>query len=71
VTLGDVASREFTVVGPEEVVFDVIERIWRRGAMMAVVVKSLGVPRGGDVIGVITKEHVADSVAESVQIYPR
>ncbi|MGH7022669.1 MAG: chloride channel protein, partial [Caulobacteraceae bacterium] len=71
VTLGDVASRDFTVVGEEEVVFDVIERIWRRGAIMAVVVKGQGVPRGRDVVGVISKEHVADSVAESVQIYPR
>jgi hypothetical protein len=30
---------------------------------MAVVVRGRGVPRGDDVIGVITKEHVADSVA--------
>jgi hypothetical protein len=28
------------------------------------------VPREGDIAGVITKEHVADSVAESVQAYP-
>ena len=31
---------------------------------MAVVVRGRGVPRGDDVVGVITKEHVADSVAE-------
>jgi CIC family chloride channel protein len=71
ITLGDVASREFTVVGEDVVAFDVIKRIWRKGAMMAVVVKGRAVPRGDDVVGVITKEHVADSVAESVQIYPR
>ncbi|HEY2482659.1 MAG TPA: chloride channel protein, partial [Caulobacteraceae bacterium] len=71
ITLGDVASREFTVVGEEDVAFDVIKRIWRKGAMMAVVVRGRAVPRGDDVVGVITKEHVADSVAESVQIYPR
>ena len=29
-----------------------------------------GIPRAGDVLGVITKEHVADSVAASIQIYP-
>ena len=52
-------------------VFDVIERMWRKNATMAVVASGHGVPRGGDVIGAITKEHVADSVASSVQIYQR
>ena len=37
---------------------------------MAVVVRGHGVPRAGDVAGVITKEHVADSVASSVKVYP-
>ena len=70
VSLGDVASRNFTVVGENETAFDVIRRMWRRGAIMAVVVRGPGIPRGSDVAGVITKEHVADSVAESVNAYP-
>ena len=71
VTLGDVASLNFTVVGEDDVAFDVIRRMWRKGAMMAVVVRGRGVPRGRDVVGVITKEHVADAVADSVKIYPQ
>jgi CIC family chloride channel protein len=70
VTLGEVASRNFTVVGENDVAFDVIQRMWRKDAIMAVVVRGRGVPRGGDVAGVITKEHVADSVADSIKIYP-
>ncbi|HEX4741144.1 MAG TPA: chloride channel protein, partial [Caulobacteraceae bacterium] len=70
VTLGDVSSRNFIVVGAEQVVFDVIERMWRKHAVMTVVVKGRGVPRAEDVVGVITKEHVADSVAGSVSLYP-
>jgi len=69
-TLGDVASRNFTVVGEVETAFDVIRRMWRRGAIMAVVVRGRGIPRGSDVAGVITKEHVADSVADSIKTYP-
>ena len=53
------------------VAFDVIDRMWRKEAMMAVVVRGRGVPRRDDVVGVITKEHVADSVASSLKIYPR
>jgi CIC family chloride channel protein len=71
VALGDVANRNFTVVREDDVAFDVIRRMWRRGASMAVVVRGDGVPHARDVMGVITKEHVADSVAESVKIYPR
>jgi chloride channel protein, CIC family len=70
VTLGDVASRNFTVVGEDAIAFDVINRIWRKGAIMAVVVRGRGVPHADDVVGVITKEHVADSVASSIKIYP-
>jgi chloride channel protein, CIC family len=70
VSLGDVASRNFTVVREDETAFDVIRRMWRRGAIMAVVVRGRGVPRATDVAGVITKEHVADSVADSIKAYP-
>ncbi len=71
VTLGEVASRRFILVGENWIVFDVIDRMWRKKATMAVVVAGRGVPRARDVIGVITKEHIADSVASSVRIYPR
>jgi chloride channel protein, CIC family len=71
VSLRDVASRNFTVVREDETAFDVIRRMWRRNAIMAVVVRGRGVPREGDVAGVITKEHVADSVADSIKAYPQ
>jgi CIC family chloride channel protein len=64
VSLGDVASRNFILVPENETAFDVIRRMWRRNAIMAVVL------RGGEVAGVITKEHVADSVADSIKAYP-
>jgi len=68
--LGDVASRDFTIAREEDVMFDVIGRMWRRRATMAVVAAGGGrVPRKGNVVGMITKEHVADSVAESIRPY--
>jgi CIC family chloride channel protein len=70
VTLGDLASRHFTIVREDDLMFYVIRRIWRKQAVMAVVVRGRGVPRPGDIVGVITKEHVADSVASSVKVYP-
>ena len=71
VTMGEVAQRRFTIVRPTDVVFDVIVRLWRRKAMMGIVVEGRGPPRADMVIGVITKEHIADEVASNVRMYPR
>ena len=65
----DVANRDFTVAHPEEIMFGVIGRMWKTGAIMAVVSQGNGVVRADQVLGVITKEHVADSVAASVEPY--
>jgi chloride channel protein, CIC family len=75
ITFGDVANRHFTIVRENDVAFDVIVRLWRRSGVMALVVHQnapgFHVPRPADVIGVITKEHVADAVAAGIQAYPR
>jgi len=68
-SLGEVASPNFTIARPEDIMFNVIGRMWRRKAVMTVVVEADGVPRASNVIGVITKEHVADSVSESIKPY--
>jgi chloride channel protein, CIC family len=74
VTLGDVARKDFTIVQEGDAVFDVIRRMSRRGVTMALVVdvpNKRTIPRPEQIRGVITKEHVADSVAKTVSIYPR
>jgi chloride channel protein, CIC family len=69
VTLNDVASRDFIIAHEEDIMFGVIGHMWRRGAMMVVVVSGNGDALACNVLGVITKEHVADSVALSVRPY--
>jgi len=70
VTLGDVARHNFIVARSDDIVFDVIAHMWRAKAIMAVVVTGDGLAlRGDQVVGVISKEHVADSVAESIKTY--
>jgi CIC family chloride channel protein len=71
VKMAELAQRNFTIVRPGEVVFDVIARLWRHGAVMGIVTDGPGRPRAHNVIGVITKEHIADEVASSVRMYPR
>ena len=69
VPLGEIVRRNFTLAREEDIVFDIVNRMTRRGAYMAVVTKAKGRPRASDVVGVITKEHIADSVAESIKPY--
>ncbi|WP_337997424.1 chloride channel protein [Oleispirillum naphthae] len=69
-TMRDIATRKFTLVYEDDIAFDVIRRMWRKQAVMALVVRKHGTPQPDDLVGVITKEHVADSVANSVSVYP-
>jgi chloride channel protein, CIC family len=69
VTLGEVALRNFTIAREEDIMFDVLSRMSRKNAAMVVVVRTKGLPRIADVTGLITKEHVADSVTDSIRPY--
>jgi CIC family chloride channel protein len=69
VTLGDVAQRDFTIAREDDIAFEVIQRMWRKAGAMAVVVAGKGIPTETDVRGIITKEHIADSVADSIKSY--
>jgi chloride channel protein, CIC family len=69
ITLGDLASHQFTIAREDDIAFDVIRRLWRKHGIMTLVVSGSRIPRPENVVGVITKEHVADSVAESIRIY--
>jgi chloride channel protein, CIC family len=68
-TLGDVAQKNFTLAHEDDIAFDVIGRMWREGAAMAVVVRKTAATLAEDVRGIISKEHVADSVAQSIRPY--
>jgi CIC family chloride channel protein len=69
VPLGDLVQPRFTIVRENEVAFDVITTMWNQNASMAIVVSHDGGTER--VLGVVTKEHVADTVARSIQIYSR
>ena len=70
-TLGDLVRPGFTIVGETAVAFDVIKTIWALGAQMAIVTTRSADQEPERVLGVITKEHIADTVARSIKIYPR
>jgi chloride channel protein, CIC family len=67
VRLGDVAQRNFTIAREADIMFDVVQRMARHNASMAVVIKGRGRGRPAEIIGVISKEHIADSVADSIK----
>ncbi|HEY1931262.1 MAG TPA: chloride channel protein [Acetobacteraceae bacterium] len=71
VLIGTLAQRNYTVVRPTDAMFDVIGRMSRHNAIMGVVIDGGGRPRADKVVGVISKEHIADEVAHTVSMYPR
>jgi hypothetical protein len=48
---------------------NVMMRMARRGASVAVTIKSRGQPYASHVVGIISKEHIADLVTESIRPY--
>lgn len=71
VKLGELARGNFTVVREDAATFDVIARMKRKNAAMALVIPRAGFLQGNKILGVITKEQIADSVADSIGLYPR
>jgi chloride channel protein, CIC family len=67
VKLGDVAHRKFILAGEEDIVFDIVTRMARRKAVMAIIVRGVRRPRAKDVVGVLSREHLGDSVIESIR----
>jgi chloride channel protein, CIC family len=67
VRFGDIAQRNFTLARANDIMFDVVQRMARRDASMAIVAATDHRWHATQIIGVISKEHVADSVAESIK----
>jgi CIC family chloride channel protein len=70
VRLGDLVSRNFIIVAEEDVAFDVIKALTQARAAMAIVIARAAEDEPDKVVGVITKEHIADTVSRTVQLYP-
>ncbi|MEW9585049.1 chloride channel protein [Paraburkholderia sp. DGU8] len=70
IELGTLAQRNFIVVREKDAAFSVISRLWKQHAVMAIVVGQNEGPGPVRVLGVIAKEHIADSVAGSIRIFP-
>ena len=71
VTLGELTRRNFVFVRDNQAAFDVIVRMRRRRASVAVVISAAGSLDANEVLGVITEEQIAASVADSISLYPR
>ena len=72
VTLGRIARTDYALVLESDVMIDVIERMSRRQVGTVLVVGGgRRVPRVDDVLGVITRNQIADSVADSIAMRSR
>ena len=65
--LGAVAHRKFILAGEEDIVFDIVTRMARRKAVMAIIASGARRPRAEHVVGVLSREHLGDAVIESIR----
>lgn len=71
-TLAQLARSDYVLAREKDVMFDVISRMSRRGVGTALVVHSeRRLPRADSPVGVITREQIADSVADSLTFRSR
>jgi chloride channel protein, CIC family len=69
VKLGDLAHRRFILAADDHVVFDILTRMARRQAVMAIITQDTRRPRAQHVVGVLSREHLGDSVIENIRQY--
>jgi len=68
-TLGALADRGFILLRENDTVFDTLKRLSRHHAENALVIKGGGVPRAGNVVGVISKHHIGGTVVAGFSTY--
>lgn len=67
VAIGQLSFRDFVIARSDDVMFDVITRMTRKGANNVLVVGgNRRIPWAEDVVGIVTKDRIAESVGESL-----
>jgi CIC family chloride channel protein len=66
-TLGDIATENHTIIAPNATLFDLLARLQSTRASLAVVVDSGTEP--ATILGVITKDHLAEALAEGMELF--
>ena len=69
VRVGDIAQKNFVIAHENDVMFDIVSHMARRRASTTVVIADKLRPRAQNVVGIITREHIGDSVAEGLRPY--
>lgn len=72
-TCGDVADRRFIIATPNTIMAEILGRMGRRHGDIAIVVPEAddhgGIPRANNVLGIISKVEIANSVLSSMEPY--
>ncbi len=67
VRVGDLAQKNFVIAHEDDIMFDIVSHMARRRASTVVVIADKLRPRAQNVVGIITREHIGDSVAEGLR----
>lgn len=65
----EVPAAEHVIVEPSATIFDLLALLQREGASVAVVVAPEDAEEAGAVLGVVTKAHIAEALAEGMEMF--
>jgi CBS domain-containing protein len=68
-TLGDLAEKKYITISEKTPLFAIVRSMRAEGANAAIVVRKGKPLTGGNVLGVITRERIADLIEQSVASY--
>jgi CIC family chloride channel protein len=68
-TLGESAQRDFVVVPSDTTIFDLIATLQRARGSVAIVTAADAAPSASQIRGIVTKEHLAEALAEGMELF--
>ncbi len=68
-TLGEVARRDYIVIPEEATIFDLMAALQKAGGSVAVVTAEASAGGALQIRGVVTKEHLAEALAEGMELF--
>jgi CIC family chloride channel protein len=67
--MGDLARQDHVIVAEAKKFYEVIDAMKATGASVALVASHDDSARAEEVVGIITKEHMADAIAGALEFY--
>ena len=68
-TVGEIAAQDYITVTKDTTLLEIVARMRAERASMVLVIPTIGAVSADQVVGLITKEQIADALAETAELF--